>query len=688
MKNKKWIALLLCASILIGNVSAWAEEEALEEIEETEETEETKDFEESEDMNYMEKEEEASESEEEVKTEASEENIKADKDAVAADKKALDIGFTRCVSRDLRFPTEGKNGTQISWKSSKPEVISDEGKFTCPKQITELTVTATITKGDYREEKTFNITANNRTIYDVISDYVNTMVEYGRDTKLLPDDVYRNQSSAMPQVFDVTGKSVVQRGKSGLFWSMLNRDTLQPPTIYVDEWPRVYWEYEQRGQGCDVSADIFLYEMLYDFSLLTGDKKYEKIADEALSFFLEFGIHSQSGVLPWGDHLRYDPVIGAPNGTNTYDKSQEEWTNYSERDTGIAYLMFSPFWQQKFYELNPDAWRRHLLSWWMSTVTDQSAFTYSRHTPINGPGNASGNYASTWEAMVPAYIWGLHLTGDQSFKEALNEFMNYIERSSAWNKNYIFAHELIASTTRYRASWLTQVIVSVGGIYGLLPLVPDDIRERLERYIDIVINEFMEWDKSKGFAGYRSLRTGQATAYGSPVSGYWKIWAQLPEGELKDSLGSAIIEWTDKTAFGSLETKLSSVDLMANEFNNTFDLLLTVYSETGEDKYLDRILELADFMIYAFWDMESLLPSMSYTQKKYYESPTGTPCVASQMWNAYFLDIERKTGVNPLQQAWVDAGYPGKTASYLKENAEFLEKTRYDYVEEAATDEE
>ena len=79
---------------------------------------------------------------------------------------------------------------------------------------------------------------------------------------------------------------------------------------------------------------------------------------------------------------------------------------------------------------------------------------------------------------------------------------------------------------------------------------------------------------------------------------------------------------------------------------------------------------------------------IGFIQKKYYESPTGTPCVASQMWKAYFLDVERKTGVNPLEQAWVDAGYPGKTASYLTENQEFLEKTRYSYKEEAATDEE
>jgi len=676
-------------TVLTGSIPVWAEEElSPEEIEEEIPEEEE----------LIGEEDRLAEGEEYIKPEeVVEEDIHAseidltDKEAVAADKKALDIGFTRCVSRDLNFPKEGKNGTKISWKSSNPKVISDEGKFTCPKQITDLSVTATITKGDYKEEKKFNITANNRSVYDVIKDYVDTMVDYGRDTKLFSAEAYKNISRAQA-VADAAGKSVIGRGRSGMFFSMLNRDTLLYPTFYVYEWPKGSFDQEQRGSGCATSQDIFLYEMLYDLTLLTGDKKYEKIADDALSFFLEYGSNPETGSLAWGDHVRYDPVAGGPNSANQYDKGAEG-VQYVELDCGINYLMRSPFWQQKFYELNPYAWNKQLMSWWEAAVADPSAFSYSRHTHMDGTASTSGNYASVWGAMAPAYAWGYHLTGDQNYIEALNALMSWIERSSSWNDSYLYPQEVYYSSNRTREAWSGQVVDGSAVLYDILPLLPADLQERIERYVDRITNEQMKWDLSLGknsFARYSALRTGQVTSYRTLTegAGYYQRWAQLPEGEMKNSLGSAIIEWADKYLFYSLEDKLSAVEFIALDFTYDIDVLFTAYDETGDEKYLDRVLEMADFLIYDFWDIESMLPSMSHVQKKYYESTTGTSRVAWQMLRAHFLDVERKTGTNPQQQAWEKAAYAGRTMSYVRENNDFIQKTRYDYVKEEVTDEE
>ena len=105
----------------------------------------------------------------------------SDEEALYADKEALSIGFTKCVSRDLILPTEGKNGSSISWRSSHPEIIGHDGKFTVPKQITQVTLTATLKKGGYKTDKVFVATANDRSMYDVIKDYVDVMIEKGRD---------------------------------------------------------------------------------------------------------------------------------------------------------------------------------------------------------------------------------------------------------------------------------------------------------------------------------------------------------------------------------------------------------------------------------------------------------------------------------------------------------------------------
>ncbi|MBR2884718.1 MAG: hypothetical protein IKB93_07965 [Clostridia bacterium] len=709
MKNKfkKALAFFLCLSLLIGCIPAWAEEallppeEELEEEMEQEIEEEIKE-EEREDINISEEDKMAETDDEEDETEGTaeqKEEVKkelTEKESVQADKKSLSIGFTRCVSRDLSFPTEGENGTKITWKSDKPEIISNEGKFTCPKQITTFSVTATITKGIYRDEKKFEITANNRTIYDVIKDYADTMVEYGRDTKYLDPEAYMNAKGDIRVniMSSRTGRSAVGHNRSGMFYSIIKRDTLQYPAYYVDEWPRVGFNSDERGSGCVTSADIWLYELLYELTLLTGDKEYEEVADHALSFFLEHCIHPESGVAAWGKHTPYDPVIGAINVPNQYADGVEKsaWTAYNEPDTGQKYAVSSPFFQQKFFELNPEEWKKHLMSYWESTVSDQVDFTYSRHTYIDGPGSTQGTYAQMWNPMVLGYAWGWHYTGDPEFKEALNSLMNWIERSTGWNKSFMYPQELFYASNRMRDSWSGFALRGIDALYTVIPIVPDDIKERIENFIEKG-NTYMDYDPSRGqnsFAQFSSMRTGKPSDYRSlfEANGYTERWAKLADGELKDEMGKWIIDWIDKYAMGSAENLATSSELLPTSITAYTEPIMAVYEYTGDEKYLDRLLELADFSVYAFWQMDGLLPSMSYAQHKYYESTWGSAHLAKEMWNIYFLDIERKTGVNPQAEAWEEAGYYGKNMTYLLgDNTEFFQETRYD-LREVEVDEE
>ena len=62
------------------------------------------------------------------------------------------------VMTDVTLNQSGENGTVISWHSSNPSVISDDGKVTRPsvgQPDTEVTLTAYIMKGTYIETKTF-----------------------------------------------------------------------------------------------------------------------------------------------------------------------------------------------------------------------------------------------------------------------------------------------------------------------------------------------------------------------------------------------------------------------------------------------------------------------------------------------------------------------------------------------------
>ncbi|MFC0272775.1 lipocalin-like domain-containing protein [Metabacillus herbersteinensis] len=85
---------------------------------------------------------------------------KPDDEIVEAVKNDLDLGDTSNVISNLILPSEGLRQTEITWQSSNPEVVSEQGIVTRPTGVENVTVTltATMTKGDRSATKTFSIT--------------------------------------------------------------------------------------------------------------------------------------------------------------------------------------------------------------------------------------------------------------------------------------------------------------------------------------------------------------------------------------------------------------------------------------------------------------------------------------------------------------------------------------------------
>lgn len=77
--------------------------------------------------------------------------------ALAEVKDALVLDTT--VTRDLSLPTEGAKGASITWESSNPNVISNDGKMTVPTETAaSATLTATISIGGKSDTKYFEMT--------------------------------------------------------------------------------------------------------------------------------------------------------------------------------------------------------------------------------------------------------------------------------------------------------------------------------------------------------------------------------------------------------------------------------------------------------------------------------------------------------------------------------------------------
>ncbi len=97
-----------------------------------------------------------------------------DAESVAADKTALDVGYTAGdkateVTQNLSLPSSGTNGTAIVWTSSHPSVVAANGVVTRPLKTEDdalVTLTATITKNGQQQTKEFNVYVLKETAYN------------------------------------------------------------------------------------------------------------------------------------------------------------------------------------------------------------------------------------------------------------------------------------------------------------------------------------------------------------------------------------------------------------------------------------------------------------------------------------------------------------------------------------------
>ncbi|MFM9281109.1 S-layer homology domain-containing protein [Paenibacillus jiagnxiensis] len=83
-----------------------------------------------------------------------------DEQAVEDTAAQLSLGDTSGIVDDLHLPAAGEHGVSVQWESSNPELIGHDGRLLVryPVEDTEVTLTATITRGDVSVTKTFAVT--------------------------------------------------------------------------------------------------------------------------------------------------------------------------------------------------------------------------------------------------------------------------------------------------------------------------------------------------------------------------------------------------------------------------------------------------------------------------------------------------------------------------------------------------
>ena len=138
----------------------------------------------------------------------------SDEDRVARDKKSLSLGDTSAVTDDMVLPGKGETGSDITWKSSNSDVISEDGKVTRPaagEGDAEVTLTATITSGEVSEEKDFKVTVKQQLTEEEIVELDTKALDLGnlaavsKDLKLPTSGGYGSTITWTSSAEDVIG---------------------------------------------------------------------------------------------------------------------------------------------------------------------------------------------------------------------------------------------------------------------------------------------------------------------------------------------------------------------------------------------------------------------------------------------------------------------------------------------------
>jgi len=270
------------------------------------------------------------------------------KSAVSAVEKAINLSTSGDVYYDVTLPVSGTQGTQISWSSSQPSVISNTGTVTRPaagKGDAKVTLTATITNGSAKKTKSFKLTVAEKAQSPLIA-------SYGFE------DASKNRlKDASPNGYNGTlekGASYAKGGKSGKAAQFNGKDgyvNLPGAVTDAEDYTFATWVKWDGGAA---------WQRVFDFG---NDMTSHMFLTPSQGQGAQFTIHSQgkdqsiltSSPLPTGKWVHVAVTLAGDTGT-LYIDGKAAGTNaamtYNPRDlqTSEAWLGKSRFAADPYFK--------------------------------------------------------------------------------------------------------------------------------------------------------------------------------------------------------------------------------------------------------------------------------------------------------------------------------------------------
>ena len=261
--------------------------------------------------------------------------------------------------------------------------------------------------------------------------------------------------------------------QSPLFASALNRKKLElDPTLESVEISGVRVR-DRAITGANLLHDADLYQILYQLTAMTGEKRYASEADKALKYFLKNGQSEATRLFCWGEHLYWDFLT-------------EDCGYYPDYDFHEATKW--PFWD-KAYQLAPEACWKFAISEWDNQINDKATGDFSRHARYSRRETFSGfdfpRYAGQMiERWADAY--SRPENQDQVRKEELLTAINVLFNRMIENQKLSQSGLLVAGRAKkgdhINVVWLTSNLELTRCLEEAAPVMPPEIAKQMREF--------------------------------------------------------------------------------------------------------------------------------------------------------------------------------------------------------------
>jgi hypothetical protein len=426
--------------------------------------------------------------------------------------------------------------------------------------------------------------------------------------------------------------------QSGMILSIMDRSKLEPFSSMPAAPNGVRHSDRVTPYGSNVNLDQNLYRILYSLSEITGEKKYSKAADSAISKFLEVAPSPQTKLLAWGEHLCWDL------------KSDAWGTNNSEC---IHELKRPTVLFDKFYELNRKVIVDYCDGLWQHQIYSHQDGNFSRHAryDVHGP---KRNYDFPKEGGYFINDWSraYQKTGEPRLLDYIDVLASRYMRKMKSNEKNLIAFDSV----RGYADTSASISLAIDCHDAAQRIGPDRIREKLLALAigaDQAIQALPHDVKDRGFVGY--VKIDDYTLYAHKQNGgYSFTWnmkygckttamlgvlfysrqQQLRDGKHKDGYRKMVLQAADK--YLSSEPEMSDRPWPVEVGIVTF-LQLAAYELTGKQRYLARARHFADVGIAAYWPDDSPLPKAD-PKCNHYENITRADTLAYALLKIYAIE--------------------------------------------------